>query len=74
MRVKGQLWAPSVPVNEGDGTPMTAAECAELHAKLVAGEMPIEMAPGVLEQLAAMGISEDDLREQILASLRKGLS
>lgn len=57
-----------------DGQTIDAAEASRMHAALASGEMNIECGPGVLEQLEALGLTREVIREQMMASLRKVLS
>lgn len=57
-----------------DGSPVDKDEAARVHAGLVSGEMKIEMAPGVAEELAAMGLTPEDIRKMMIASTKKTMS
>ena len=57
-----------------DGSPVDKEEAAQVHARLSSGEMEIRLAPGVAEQLEALGLTVDDIRAQLIASTRKTMS
>ena len=57
-----------------DGTPMSAEDAAKVHERLVSGEMKIEFAPGVREEMEAMGVTEADMRDLLMQSTRKTAS
>ncbi len=57
-----------------DGTPVDKEEAAKMHAGLVSGEMKIVLCEGVAEELAAMGLSEEDMRAMMTASVKKTMS
>jgi hypothetical protein len=57
-----------------DGTPVDKEEAANMHAKLVSGEMNVLMADGMEEQLAEMGLTADDIRQMLIAAAKKTMS
>lgn len=61
-------------VNVETGERMPSADAGEIHARLLSGEMSIDLAPGVAEQLAAAGITLADVKTAILTASKKGMS
>lgn len=57
-----------------DGTSIDKDEAARVHALLASGEMKIELADGVAEEMAEAGISVDDLKKLLMASTKKTMS
>ncbi len=57
-----------------DGSPVDKEEAAKMHAGLVSGKMKIVLCEGVAEELAAMGLSEEDMRSMMTASVKKTMS
>jgi hypothetical protein len=57
-----------------DGTPVDKEEAARMHAGLVSGEISIIALPEAAAELEALGISMDDIRQQMIASTRKTMS
>jgi hypothetical protein len=52
-----------------DGTPVPAAEVEAVAAKIQRGEMKIIFAPEALEDLKAMGVTEDEMEAAFRGSL-----
>ena len=57
-----------------DGTPVDKEEAQKVHQRLLSGEMKIELAPGVAEELAKMGLTVEDIRAQMIAATKKTMS
>lgn len=57
-----------------DGDPVDKEEAARTHAGLVSGEIKMVFGPEALEEMKAIGITEDQVREMIIASTKKTMS
>lgn len=57
-----------------DGDPIDKEEAARAHAGLVSGELKMVFGPEALEEMKAIGITEDQVREIIIASTKKTMS
>lgn len=57
-----------------DDTPVDKEEAARVHAGLTSGEMSIELADGVAEELAAAGLNVEDIKAMLIASTKKTMS
>lgn len=47
---------------------------ADLHGRLISGEIRVEATPEVLVMLAEKGMTLEDLKKQLIAATRKSLS
>lgn len=54
-----------------DGSPVDKEEAARVHAGLVSGEMTVQLAPGVAEELEAMGLTIEDMKATLIAATKK---
>jgi hypothetical protein len=57
-----------------DGSPVDKDEAARVHSGLVTGEMKVEMAEGVAEELEALGLTPDDIKQMLIAAAKKTMS
>lgn len=57
-----------------DGSPVDKEEAAQVHAGLVSGEIKVQAVEGVAEELAAAGLSIEDVKQMLIAATRKTMS
>lgn len=54
-----------------DGSPVDKEEAARVHAGLLSGEVKIEIAPCVAEEMEKSGLTVEDLKEMLIQSMKK---
>lgn len=57
-----------------DGTPVDAEEAAAVHAKLVSGEMAINIHPDAMADMEKIGMTPELFRELLIQATKKRLS
>ncbi len=57
-----------------DGTLVDAEEAAEVHAKLVSGEMTINIHPDAMADMEKIGMTPELFRELLIQATKKRLS
>ena len=57
-----------------DGGPVDLEEVSKVHTGLVTGDMKIELAPGVADQLEELGLTVDQIKDGLIKSTKKALS
>ena len=64
---------PEPPKSLVDGTPMPHEECEALADWITSGKLSIDFTPEARAQMAEKGLTEEELKKQILEGLLSGV-